>query len=455
MRLRLLVRDAPSFVVVALLAALPAVRATVELGRVHPDEIFQYLEPAHRLVHGYGIAAWEWEVGLRNWAIPAVIAAVLQLSSALGATSPMAARASIAVLMFALHFAMLSAIQRYACRRLDRWSALAIAMAVGLYEPVIDLAGRTLSETFSTAFLVWGLERLDPRLSFRRSRAAFGGILLGLAFAARYGAGAALVGAGLWLLLYGGQKRIVAASIGGAITLLLLGALDRLTWGRWFHSFIEYAQYNLISGEAEARFGSAEWSRYLPLFVGGMAPAFWIGLCAPRQRSLLADPFFVTGIAYFVVTSWAAHKESRFLYGVLVLLSVAGSVWALEAARRAGKELRAAAAAGLVALVLAHGGIWETRFRAHAAAEIRLTMQAGRECSSLAVVGVDAFTGGGYFYLGKNIPLRFVWNARAVEPTDACALVFANRSASGLPEGFRVLAEDSGAVLYRREVEAR
>src|SRR4051812_12748598 len=35
-----------------------------------PDEIYQSLEPAHRLVFGYGIVAWEFVEGARNWALP-------------------------------------------------------------------------------------------------------------------------------------------------------------------------------------------------------------------------------------------------------------------------------------------------------------------------------------------------------------------------------------------------
>jgi hypothetical protein len=34
------------------------------------DEVFQFLEPAHRLVFGQGIVPWEFQVGLRNWLIP-------------------------------------------------------------------------------------------------------------------------------------------------------------------------------------------------------------------------------------------------------------------------------------------------------------------------------------------------------------------------------------------------
>ncbi|MSP03949.1 MAG: hypothetical protein EXR05_01570 [Acetobacteraceae bacterium] len=49
-----------------------------------PDEVFQYLEPAHRLVHGTGLIAWEYAAGLRSWLLPGVLAAVLWLASLIG-----------------------------------------------------------------------------------------------------------------------------------------------------------------------------------------------------------------------------------------------------------------------------------------------------------------------------------------------------------------------------------
>ena len=38
------------------------------------DEIFQTVEPAHRLVFGYGLVPWEFQLGMRSWLLPGVIA---------------------------------------------------------------------------------------------------------------------------------------------------------------------------------------------------------------------------------------------------------------------------------------------------------------------------------------------------------------------------------------------
>src|SRR5260370_9846149 len=49
-----------------------------------PDEIYQSLEPAHRLVFGYGLIAWEFVQGARSWALPVVVAAILKASPLFG-----------------------------------------------------------------------------------------------------------------------------------------------------------------------------------------------------------------------------------------------------------------------------------------------------------------------------------------------------------------------------------
>jgi GPI mannosyltransferase 3 len=40
----------------------------------HPDEIFQYLEPAWRMLGHDSIASWEWRHGMRGWLPPTLMA---------------------------------------------------------------------------------------------------------------------------------------------------------------------------------------------------------------------------------------------------------------------------------------------------------------------------------------------------------------------------------------------
>ena len=55
---------------------------------LHPDEIMQYLEPAHRLVFGNGVTYWEYFYGARSWLVPGLVAGVLWLLDAAGLGQP-------------------------------------------------------------------------------------------------------------------------------------------------------------------------------------------------------------------------------------------------------------------------------------------------------------------------------------------------------------------------------
>ena len=74
-----------------MLALAFAVRATIALSHdfvLHPDEVMQYLEPAHGLVFGNGVQHWEYSYGARSWLIPGVIAGILTLFDTVGLGQP-------------------------------------------------------------------------------------------------------------------------------------------------------------------------------------------------------------------------------------------------------------------------------------------------------------------------------------------------------------------------------
>jgi hypothetical protein len=48
------------------------------------DEIFQAIEPAHRLVYGYGLVPWEFQLGMRSWLLPGAVAGLMEVSSLAG-----------------------------------------------------------------------------------------------------------------------------------------------------------------------------------------------------------------------------------------------------------------------------------------------------------------------------------------------------------------------------------
>jgi hypothetical protein len=70
-------------IVLAVAVLLRVAVATTLPNTIWADEIFQTVEPAHRLLTGQGLMSWEWVVGIRSWLVPGLFVPVLWLADAL------------------------------------------------------------------------------------------------------------------------------------------------------------------------------------------------------------------------------------------------------------------------------------------------------------------------------------------------------------------------------------
>ena len=319
------------------LAAVPAALAVAELGRLHPDEVYQFLEPAYVRVHGYGVLAWEWRQGLRNWAAPLLLAAVMRAGGWLGIADPWWVRSLLAVPLAALQGWGLLAAARLGLRRAGGWGGWCALLAVGLLPLYRVVAGRTLGEALSAALLVVAAEALS-RDTGSGAAACVGGLALGLAFVVRYGSLPAMALAALWLAAHRRWRLLTWAGVGLLAVVLALGVLDWASWGRPWHSVGAWAAFNVLSDGAAKTFGREPAGYYVP-FLFGQATALGV---AGARPDLLALP--VGRRPRRARWPWpcssrlqtTAHKEERFLYPVVVLL-------VLEAAPGLGALLRSRA----------------------------------------------------------------------------------------------------------------
>lgn len=388
-----------------LAAALPAaLHALVLLGRLHPDEVFQSLEPALHRAFGFGVLAWEWQVGLRNQAVPILFAWLLKGAAALGLDSVMARRTVLELPQYGLHAAMLGAVWRLSARRVGPRLARWCLWLTALYAPVVWFGGRPMSESFSVALLVWAVDLLDgPGPGVPRWQAPAAGLLLGLSVVARYGSAAVVLPVMGWLLWRRRWTDFALAAAAGLAVALLLGLLDLATWGDWFHSFRAYLDFNLTSGKAAAQFGAQPPWFYLSRLA--LAPWGALGLVLwrwrPGERAWLP---LVAGLGYLVVVSATAHKEERFLYPTLVLLSVAGTP-ALVATLAA--RWTAASSRALVAACALGGGAFfalPSPWAPQRQEQFQLEVEASHGATGLVLLNEGVWGSGGFFYLGRNIP---------------------------------------------------
>lgn len=389
---------------ICLVALVPALDAVFRLGRIHPDEVFQFLEPALHRAFGFGITAWEWQAGLRNWFVPGIFSWLLRGLEAIGIHDVQARRALLEVPQYALQVGLLAAVYRLAARRVSARAARLAVWLTGLYPLLVWFGGRTMGESFSAAALVWGLERLDANENEEKAAPVIGGLLFGFAEITRYGSAAVIVPSLLWLL-FTKRFRAFALTVGtGVLVAVALGFLDKQTWGDWFHSLRAYLDFNVISNGAAAQFGALPWYTYAGGFI--IAPWAIAGYIRwyrhPTQRVWL---MVVPAVIYVVAISATPHKELRFMYPALLMLTAAAAgssaEWLLSL--NAAPLFHRAAAAMLTAVTLLLFVV-KTPFDVQRPEQFQLTVKASRGATGYVLMNEGLWGSGGFFYLGQNVP---------------------------------------------------
>jgi hypothetical protein len=373
-------------------------------GPLHPDEVHQYLEPAHRYVWGYGTRMHEWHRGMRNIVGPSLVAAVFTLARGLGLERPWQYLTLVRAALGALSLAGLVAGYDLVRAVADRRAARVAVGALAVYLPVADLASRSLGENLSVTALLFAL----------RARALGGpwapwrvGLWLGLAFTLRYPAGLYL----LWVLMaYAlvrdapGGARVLGGFLGVAA---LLGALDQAAWGAPWGSLVAYVRYNLVEGRAALDYGARPWWWYAPVTLA-LAP---LGLLLAPGRALLRRPSLPTGVGlgYLLAMSAMAHKELRFVLPALAPLTLgaacAGAPWTTRRARWA---------VALTALQGALVGVYYRVTDRHHGPETLAVMEAAAR-PEVAALGVLTGFHPGYAIVHRPLPMVYAPRAAALE----------------------------------------
>lgn len=397
--------------------------ALTDDGLSWPDEIYQSLEPAHRLVFGYGMRAWEFIEGARNWTLPALVAVLFELSTRVGLEEP---RGYLGLTRSI--FGLLGAATAWGSWRVARaYSASPLAASAGaslfaLAAVPLYFAPRAMSENASALPVVLGLAlALAPGAS-RRAGVA-GASLLGLAVLLRLQNGVFCVG----LLAVLAARRDWRAARDALAVLagwaLLFGLLDRLTWGRWFHSALVYLDFNLVKNGA-ASFGTEPFGFYNRVLFRAMGGVTLVSAGLALLAARRAPGLLGVAAAFYLLHALQPHKELRFLVPVLPLFAGLAGVGLDTVLRRLPPSpLRLALPLAVVAVAglsgLRMGGLtfrdlgqypgpkaqqsaWDDFGPAN-----RLLITAGRlpEVCGLKVEAVHLAWTGGYSYFHRDVPL--------------------------------------------------
>src|SRR5579864_2618523 len=138
--------------ILLLAAALRLPLATFWPNVHHPDEIFQYLEPAWRMLGNDSIVTWEWRYGMRGWLLPTLMAGPVAIGDwiAPGGTVAFAlprvlvAIASLSIVTSAWAFGA----------RVSRTHAILAGFVAAIWFDLVYFAPHTLGEPVATAVIV-------------------------------------------------------------------------------------------------------------------------------------------------------------------------------------------------------------------------------------------------------------------------------------------------------------
>jgi phosphatidylinositol glycan class B len=311
--------------VLAVAAALRLFAAFTQPNIIWPDEVFQVVEPAHRLVYGNGIIAWEQVVGMRSWLFPGVIAAVLWVARLFG---PGQALGIIPVQLFmvACSLVPVGVAYRWGERLGGVRDGAVVGGVVALWVDLIYFAPHPLSDVIAGDVLMGGLYAALPLTTLAGvRRLAFAGALFGLALVLRIQLGPALLVAAAFAC--GRRPRAWFALVCGAAAVLLAsGALDWITLGAPFRPIWLNLWLNTAKGISD--YAAAQPLTYylaVPVQLWWPVSIAVLSLFVVSRRRFPA--LFWTVAALFLTLTVVPHKEWRYFYpGLAPLIALCGIV---------------------------------------------------------------------------------------------------------------------------------
>lgn len=378
-----------------------------------PDEIFQYLEQAHRFAAGYGIVPWEYDRGIRSWFLPLILSPPVFLFDQLG----IAGNGYVAVIRALAVLLSLAVVASFygIGRAISPTHGLVAGFVGAVWFELVHFSSHTLGEAVSLSVFMPAAWLLFDTRRAAAWKLALAGFLLGVTLLLRFQALPAI--AVLALLACGMRIRQAWLSlIGGGLAALLLGATIDVATGTYPFEWV-FRNFAVNIGEGVA----ASFGTDGPHFYFGVMLALWstsalviapLALIGARRYPAL----FAAAVVHLLAHTLIGHKEYRFILLSNAIFLLFAAIGFTDAMRWIVRDLsertaRLAVAGSLVfwgatSLFLSFGEFYRYRWTENYPA-LSMTAEAGRVPGLCGVSLRDLLFvwTGGYAYLHQPVPM--------------------------------------------------
>ena len=423
---------------------------------VHPDEVFQTEEPAHRLAYGYGVVTWEWRLGIRSWVFPAILAGVMRGTGWLGAGSS----GYLLGIATALSLTSLTAVWFgfvWAKQTGGLGAAIIAAGACTVWYELVIFASTALTEVVAAHLLLPGLYlgAYAEEIPERR-RMFLAGILCGTALSLRIQLTPAVAFAAFCFCRSNWRRRPLPLTLGILVPIVVFAFVDMFTWSYPLQSFVRYFWVNVVEGRSEV-YGTQPWYWYLEILLYHLGPMAILAVLGARRSP------FLGGVALIVLASHTVlrHKEVRFLYPVIPIVVTLASLGIVQIAvvLRSKWEDRPWLRSGGIAVGLAFctltSGFLAPRFSwwpgVDGAAVLDRVSRDSTVCG-LGVYQMPWFVTGGYTHLHRPIPIFLVQEDSELDKgTIGFNVLVTGAVLAHRAPNFQLVDCVNDACMYRRE----
>lgn len=289
------------------------------------DEIFQSLEPAHRLAFGHGIVTWEFRDGIRSWVLPGILAGVMRLTAWMGEGST---GYLIGVNIFLSLLSLSNILVAYVWGKKIGGTTTAFICAVicTIWFEIIYFSPKAFTEVVATHFLLPGIYLgVQKDLFITRNRLFLSGCFLGISLALRIHFIAAIAFALVYICGRDWRNKWLPMIFGILAPILIFGTVDAFTWSYPFQSFWLNVWVNLVEGRSKL-YGVSPWYEYFIFLLKSWSwlslPIFILAVIGFRHIPILG------WLALIIILSHSllAHKEYRFIYPALPMLLILAGI---------------------------------------------------------------------------------------------------------------------------------